>query len=61
MNITLMERKCKQCGVKLTEYEAREKAGLCMDCYSEEHNVPKKKTEVTVSRTKSKQFITTIR
>ncbi|RXT15304.1 hypothetical protein [Ammoniphilus sp. CFH 90114] len=58
MNITLSERTCKQCGVKLTEYEAREKSGLCMDCYNEEHDVnPKKNTIQRVARTKSKQFI----
>ncbi|MFT9846008.1 hypothetical protein [Aneurinibacillus sp. REN35] len=36
MNIILTDRKCKQCGAKLTEYEVEEKDQYCMECYEEE-------------------------
>lgn len=35
MNIQLLERKCQGCGVKLTEFEIKEKEGYCMDCYQD--------------------------
>lgn len=58
MNITLSERKCQQCGVKLSEFEIQEKAGHCIDCYNEIHDVnPKKKNITQITRTKSKQFV----
>lgn len=58
MNITLSERKCQHCGVKLSEYEIQEKKGHCMDCYNEIHDVNRKKKNTNLfTRTKSKQFV----
>ena len=33
MNLILLDRRCKGCGVKLTRYEIEEKNVHCMDCF----------------------------
>ncbi|MBP1931736.1 hypothetical protein J2Z37_001737 [Ammoniphilus resinae] len=35
MFFELTERKCRSCGVKLTEFEIEEKEEHCMDCFTE--------------------------
>jgi hypothetical protein len=36
MKIHLLEKKCRSCGVKLTEFEIEEKESFCMECYEEQ-------------------------
>jgi hypothetical protein len=36
MNLVLTDRTCKVCQAKLSEYEAKNNDGLCIDCYKEE-------------------------
>ena len=35
MNILLLKKKCRECGVKLTQYEIEEKDLYCMECYND--------------------------
>jgi len=35
MHISLLEKKCHGCGVKLTQYEIEEKDSYCMECYAD--------------------------
>jgi NMD protein affecting ribosome stability and mRNA decay len=37
MEITLIDRKCQNCGIKLTEFEINEKSSLCMECFEEKY------------------------
>lgn len=32
MNVNLVDKKCIDCGTRLTQFELEEKLGLCMEC-----------------------------
>lgn len=44
--MNFVDRRCKNCGVTLTEFEFKEKSCLCMDCHQEKYNEQSQKTSV---------------
>ena len=42
MQLIFTNIKCKSCFIRLTEFEASEKRGLCMDCFRDKIEEDKK-------------------
>ncbi|HJV46823.1 MAG TPA: hypothetical protein VJ824_13990, partial [Bacillota bacterium] len=55
--LDLTEMKCRECGVRLTQFEYEEKNGRCVDCYNEQ-KVPTVNEKFSLLEWKKKTSLT---
>jgi hypothetical protein len=41
MSVIFMNLKCRDCAIRLSEYEVSDKRGLCIDCYKDQQKEAK--------------------